>query len=204
MARKKQTPQQIAARARKRAKATQNKKKTKIGAVALRQIRMYQKGDTAGSTSNDLLIPQAPVMRLLREISRQFTTLDKKFNDWRFTKTAITILHVVMEDELIKLFNYIQLAAIHAKRITIAPKDMQFVQSIREAIQNADSQVFRNGFPLQVNAFAKKDGRLPRSSFQKEKEKQNNTFRPSPPSSPARGRGKGAHAGKRRTPSPGY
>ena len=61
-------------------------------AVALREIRKMQK-------STDLLIPRLPFQRLVREITRDITQ-----SDYRFQALAITALQETAEAHLIRMF----------------------------------------------------------------------------------------------------
>ena len=88
------------------------------GTVALREIRRYQK-------STELLCRKLPVARLIREIAQDFRT------DLRFQASAIGALQEAMEAYMVKLFEDTNLCAIHAKRVTIMPKDMQLARRIR-------------------------------------------------------------------------
>lgn len=88
------------------------------GTVALREIRRFQKG-------TDLLIRKAPFQRLVREIAQDFKI------DLRFQSTAVLALQEAAEAYLIGLFEDTNLCAIHAKRITIMPKDLQLARRIR-------------------------------------------------------------------------
>jgi len=88
------------------------------GTVALREIRKYQK-------STDLLIRKIPFQRLVKEIATDYRT------DLRFQTSAILALQEAAEAYLVQLFEDTNLCAIHAKRITIAPKDMQLARRIR-------------------------------------------------------------------------
>ena len=88
------------------------------GTVALREIRRYQK-------STELLIRKVPFQRLVREIAQGFKT------DLRFQGTAIEALQEAAEAYLIGLFEDTNLCAIHAKRVTIMPKDIQLARRIR-------------------------------------------------------------------------
>ena len=88
------------------------------GTVALREIRRYQK-------STDLLIQKLPLQRLVREISQDFKS------DVCFNATALLGLHESAEAYLVKLFEDTNLCAIHAKRVTIMPKDIQLARRIR-------------------------------------------------------------------------
>uniref|UniRef100_A0A8C5K465 Histone H3.3-like n=1 Tax=Jaculus jaculus TaxID=51337 RepID=A0A8C5K465_JACJA len=86
------------------------------GTVALREIRRYQK-------STELLIRKLPFQHLVREIAQDFKT------DLRFQSAAIAL--EASEAYLVGLFEDTNLCAIHAKRVTIMPKDIQLARRIR-------------------------------------------------------------------------
>jgi histone H3 len=88
------------------------------GTVALREIRQYQKG-------TELLIRKLPFQRLVREIAQDYKS------DLRFQSSAILALQEASESFLVGLFEDTNLCAIHAKRITIMPKDIQLARRIR-------------------------------------------------------------------------
>ena len=88
------------------------------GTVALREIRKFQK-------STDLLIRKLPFQKLVREIAGQVKS------DLRFQSQAILALQEATEAYLVGLFEDTNLCAIHAKRVTIMPKDMQLARRIR-------------------------------------------------------------------------
>ena len=88
------------------------------GTVALREIRKYQK-------STELLIRRAPFQRLVREVAQDFKT------DLRFQASAVMALQESCEAYLVGLFEDTNLCAIHAKRVTVMPKDMQLARRIR-------------------------------------------------------------------------
>ena len=109
--------------ARKSAPATGGVKKPhryRPGTVALREIRRYQK-----STDLPVLIRKLPFKRLVREIAQDFKT------DLRFQSSAVLALQEAAEAYLVGLFEDTNLAAIHAKRVTIMPKDIQLARRIR-------------------------------------------------------------------------
>lgn len=89
-----------------------------IGTVALREIRRYQK-------NTDLLIRKLPFQRLVREIAQDYK------NDVRFQGTAICAIQEAAEAYLVSLFEDTNLCAIHAKRVTIMPKDIQLARRVR-------------------------------------------------------------------------
>ena len=88
------------------------------GTVALREIRRFQK-------STDLLIRRLPFQRLVREIAQEFKS------DLRFQTSAVQAIQEAAEAYLVGLFEDTNLCAIHAKRVTIMPKDMQLARRIR-------------------------------------------------------------------------
>jgi histone H3 len=90
----------------------------KPGTVALREIRKYQK-------SSDLLLKKLPFQRLVKEIAYDYK------NDLRFQSSAILALQEAAEAYLVSLFEDTNLCAIHAKRVTIMPRDMALARRIR-------------------------------------------------------------------------
>ena len=107
--------------ARKSAPATGGVKKPhryRPGTVALREIRRYQK-------STELLVRKLPFQRLVREIAADFR------GDLKFASGAIQALQEATESHLVGVFEDTNLCAIHAKRVTIMPRDMQLAKRIR-------------------------------------------------------------------------
>ncbi|CAO3639271.1 unnamed protein product [Cunninghamella echinulata] len=103
--------------ARKSAPSTGGVKKPhryRPGTVALREIRLYR-----------IIIRKLPFQRLVREIAQDFKT------DLRFQSSAIGALQEASEAYLVSLFEDTNLAAIHAKRVTIQPKDIQLARRLR-------------------------------------------------------------------------
>ena len=90
----------------------------RAGTAALRDIRHFQ-----GSTA--LLIRKLPFQRLVREIAQDFKT------DLRFQSVAILCLQEAVEAYLVGLFDDANLCAIHARRVTIMPKDILLARRIR-------------------------------------------------------------------------
>ena len=87
------------------------------GTVALRKIRRYQK-------TTELLIRKLPFNHLVWEIAQDFKT------DLHFQSTAIIALQEAAEAYLVGLFEDTNLCAIHAKLVTIMPKDIQLARLI--------------------------------------------------------------------------
>lgn len=88
------------------------------GTLALKEIRRYQQ-------STQVLIRKLPFQRLVREIADDFMT------SLRFQSSAVVALQEATEAYLIGLFEDSNMCAIHAKRVTIMPKDMQLARRIR-------------------------------------------------------------------------
>uniref|UniRef100_A0A915PYN6 Histone H2A/H2B/H3 domain-containing protein n=1 Tax=Setaria digitata TaxID=48799 RepID=A0A915PYN6_9BILA len=100
------------------------KRRYKPGMRALQEIRRLQR-------TVNLLMPRAPFQRLVREIAMN---MSEKNMDLRFQSLAISALQEAAEVYLTCLFEDTNLAAIHAKRVTIFPKDVQFVRRLRGEI----------------------------------------------------------------------
>ena len=66
-----------------------------------------------------------PFQRLVREVAQEYTS------DLRFQSSAVLALQEATESYLVALFEDTNLCAIHAKRVTIMPKDMQLARRIR-------------------------------------------------------------------------
>lgn len=90
-----------------------------IGEKALKEIRAYQ-------SSTDLLLRRLPFARLVRELQLEITN-----EAYRWQGTAILALQEAAEAHLVSLFEDSNLCAIHGKRVTVMPKDMQLARRIR-------------------------------------------------------------------------
>merc|ERR1719437_330818 len=97
---------------------TKKQHRYRPGTVALREIRKYQK-------STELLIRKLPFQRLIRELAQDLRT------ELRFQSQAVLALQEAAEAYLVGLFEDTNLCAIHAKRVTIMPKDMQLARRLR-------------------------------------------------------------------------
>merc|ERR1712080_374717 len=87
--------------------------------IPLSEIRHFQK-------STELLIPKLPFQRLVREIAQDFKT------ELLFQAKALGALQEAAEAYLTGLFEDTNLSAIHAKRVTIMPKDIQLQDESEE------------------------------------------------------------------------
>ena len=102
---------------RKQLKAIRDEKlekqrKIQRGMQALREIQKYQKGP-------DLLIRRVPFQRLVREI------VQKRREGLKLQSSAVLGLQEASEAFLVGLMEQANLCAIHAKRVTIMPRDIQ-------------------------------------------------------------------------------
>ena len=117
---------QLATKAAKKAAAAANpvvggvKKPHRFrpGTVALKEIRKFQR-------TTDLLLRKLPFQRLVREITQEFKS------DMRFQTVAVQAIQEAAEMYLVGLFEDTNLFAIHAKRVTIKPLDVQLARRIR-------------------------------------------------------------------------
>ncbi|KAE8221347.1 hypothetical protein CF319_g5276 [Tilletia indica] len=112
----------LAAKAAKNLAAVGGVKKPhryKPGTVALREIRRYQK-------STELCLRKLPFQRLVREICQ-----DVIKTDMRFQSAALGALQEASEAYLVSILSDTNLAAIHAGRVTIQPKDMHLARRLR-------------------------------------------------------------------------
>lgn len=90
------------------------------GTRALMEIRKYQK-------STNLLLRKLPFARVVKEVADGLVG----HVGYRWQSVAIMALQEATEAYLIHLFEDSNLCAIHAKRVTIMPKDMQLARRIR-------------------------------------------------------------------------
>ncbi|XP_041667352.1 histone H3-like centromeric protein A [Cheilinus undulatus] len=95
------------------------KRRFRPGTRALMEIRRYQK-------STELLIRKAPFSRLVREVCQSFSREALRWNVY-----AMAALQEATEAFLVMLFSDSNLCAIHAKRVTLFPRDIQLARRIR-------------------------------------------------------------------------
>ena len=89
------------------------------GTVALREMRRYQK-------STELLLRKLPFQRLVRELAQDLGKMAI-----RFQSGAIMALQEASEAYLVGLLEDANLCTVHAKQVTIMPKDIQLARRIR-------------------------------------------------------------------------
>ena len=96
------------------------------GTVVLHEIFRYQK-------STDLLIRKLPFQRLAREVLQDLKKPGSypRVNADRFQATSLLAIQESVEAFSVGMFEDINLCAIHARRVTNMPKDMQLALQIR-------------------------------------------------------------------------
>ena len=96
--------------------------------VALREIRRYQK-------STKCLIKRSPFQKLIREISQEYRVCPNGPGtpsiQVRLQSTAIAALQEAAENFIVGLFEDANLLAVHAKRVTVMPRDVTLALRIR-------------------------------------------------------------------------
>ncbi|KAM6901085.1 histone H3-like centromeric protein A [Lycodopsis pacificus] len=95
------------------------KRRFRPGTRALMEIRKYQK-------STELLLRKGPFSRLVREVCQTFSS-----EAFRWNVRALMALQEAAEAFLVLLFSDANLCAIHAKRVTVFPRDIQLARRIR-------------------------------------------------------------------------
>merc|ERR1712196_84276 len=93
-------------------------KRFRPGTKAIREIKKFQK-------TTELLLRKLPFQRLVREIAHG------EKNDLQFQGQALMALQEATEMYLVGLFEDTNLAALHAKRVTIMPRDLQLARRLR-------------------------------------------------------------------------
>ena len=104
-------------------KKERKKRRYRPGTVALREIKSMQRG-------TQLLIPKAPFRRLVREIGSDFKT------DLRFSSETFDAIQSMAEAHVIKVMRSTNNAAIHANRVGITRRDMEF--AMKQAASRAE------------------------------------------------------------------
>jgi len=85
--------------------------------------------------TSDLLIRKAPFSHLVHEITNNMKT-----NVNRWTSDAIKTLQDASEAYITTLFEDSNLVAIHAKRVTLMPKDVILIRRLRGETNAIDEQ----------------------------------------------------------------
>jgi histone H3 len=93
------------------------------GTGALCEIRRFQK-------TTELLIRKAPFQRVVRKITQNL--FPRK--DFRFQSLAVLALQEASEAYMVGMFEDTNLCALHAKRVTIMPRDIYLARRLRGEI----------------------------------------------------------------------
>ncbi|KAL7676580.1 hypothetical protein ACOME3_002830 [Neoechinorhynchus agilis] len=112
------SPRKVVRRKKRSKRQVTKTRRYRPGTVALRDIRKYQR-------STNMLIRRLPFQRLVREIASGL------YADCRWQVAALNALQEATESFLVSLFEDTNLCAIHAKRVTIMPRDMHLARRIR-------------------------------------------------------------------------
>jgi histone H3 len=88
----------------------------RAGVVVLRQIRQLQR-------TTELLIPKVPFHRLVQEVTREVSEVR-----YRFKADGYEALQEAAENYIVDLMKQAFENAIHAKRVTIMPEDLQLAK----------------------------------------------------------------------------
>ena len=103
------------------------RRRRRPGTAALREIRHYQRG-------TGLLLCKRAFVRIVREITNNVAP-----EPYRWTADALVALQHATEDFAVYLLEDTNLCAIHAGRVTIAPKDLQLARRIRGPVAGVSS-----------------------------------------------------------------
>ncbi|KAL6726639.1 hypothetical protein Aduo_008591 [Ancylostoma duodenale] len=102
---------------------TEVKKRAVPGVKALQEIRHLQR-------TTELLIPRIAFQRVVRDVTDKIC-VDRGITGCRWHSNAVLALQEAAEVYLTCMFEDCNLAAIHARRVTIMPKDMHLVRRLR-------------------------------------------------------------------------
>lgn len=101
-----------------KAPGTKRNRRWRPGTVALREVRKYQK--TTGT-----LIRKAPFQRLVREVGHGAK------DGLRWAAAAVGAVQEATESYVIGLLSDSNLCALHARRVTIMPRDIHLARRLR-------------------------------------------------------------------------
>jgi histone H3 len=99
---------------------SQVRRRYRPGSKALREIVKCQ-------ASTELLLPRAPFLRLVKDVTTSVSGAQPK----RYTSEAVHVLQLAVEDYMTGLMGDAFLCSLHAKRVTMLPKDIMLARRIR-------------------------------------------------------------------------
>jgi histone H3 len=88
------------------------------GTVALREIRRYQK-------TSETLISRAPFQRMVREVANVAKS------GLRWQSAALSAMQEATESYVVGLLSDSNLCALHARRVTVMPRDIHLARRLR-------------------------------------------------------------------------
>ena len=98
-----------------------------LGLLALCEIQRYQQ-------STESLIRRTPFNKLIKEISQEYRICPNGPGtpsvQMRFQSTALAALQEAAENFSVGLFEDVNLLAVHAKRVTVMPRDIRLALRI--------------------------------------------------------------------------
>mmetsp|Transcript_2616 Transcript_2616/g.3477 ORF Transcript_2616/g.3477 Transcript_2616/m.3477 type:complete len:155 (-) Transcript_2616:50-514(-) len=103
------------------------KRHFKPGQLALKEIRTYQKSTTR-------LIPRAAFCRVVKELAMEAIRHSNELSSVRITAMAMEAMQEAAEAYIVGLFEDAQLCTIHARRVTVFPKDLALARRLRGEI----------------------------------------------------------------------
>lgn len=109
---------------RNSAKSNSAKKRAKPGAIALKEIREYQKQTT-------MFLQTRPFCRAIRMLMIPHQPRAKEESQYRFQASALEILQEASESFLVGIFEDTNACAIHEKRVTILARDVDLAEKLR-------------------------------------------------------------------------
>ena len=96
--------------------------------LALREIRRYQQ-------STESLIKRTPFHKLIKEISQEYRVYPDGPGtpsvQVQFQSTALAALQEAAENFIVGLFEDVNLLAVHARRVTVMPRDIRLALRIQ-------------------------------------------------------------------------
>lgn len=98
------------------------KRRNRPGTKAFREIRQIQK-------STELLCRKLRLRNLVRGTAQEMTP------GLRFHSSTLKVLQQASEAYLVELFKEVNLSALHAKRVTIMPRDMLPARRVRGEVR---------------------------------------------------------------------
>ncbi len=107
--------------------AIRKKHRYRPGTVSLREIRKYQK-------STDLLMPHAPVKRVIRDVGNEVANSLKFPEGPHWTRESCFCLHEALEAFGVEKLQDANLVAIYSGRVTIKPDDINLARRLAKEI----------------------------------------------------------------------